>query len=65
MSTCQHVAVGDELGRKAVVGARDDDGDVEGGTKPHDVAQKGPRLDSCGVYVKVQPDPIKMPPALL
>ena len=49
MSTCQHVSVGDELGRKAVVGARDDDGDVEGGTKPHDDAQKGPCWDSCGV----------------
>ena len=59
---------GDELGRNAVVGARDDDGDVEGDNvneEPHDEAQKGPRWDSCGVYLKVQPDPIKMPPALL
>ena len=51
MSTCQHVSVGDELGRVAVVGAGDDDGDVEGGAEkaPQSDAQKGPRWDSCGV----------------
>ena len=47
MSTCQHVSVGDELGRKAVVGARDD-GDVEGHKALQSDAQKGPFWDSCG-----------------
>ena len=57
MPTCQHVSVGendvdgDELGR-VTVGARDNDGEVEGDNvneEPHDDAQKGPCWDSCGV----------------
>ena len=43
---------GDELGGGVIVGERDNDGvfgDVEGGTKPQDDAQKGPCWDSCGV----------------
>ena len=49
-STCQHVSVGendvdgDELGGEVIVGARDDDGEVEGEVM-HDDAQKPERRE--------------------